>query len=103
METTLPLLIRFRKIALWEGASYLFLLFIAMPMKYFADFPVLVKYGGWVHGALFVAFSLYLLTLWVSLKWSFLRAAGMFVASLLPFGTFVTDKWVKAEIARLEN
>ncbi|MBI1267148.1 MAG: DUF3817 domain-containing protein [Cryomorphaceae bacterium] len=103
MQTTLPLLIRFRKIALWEGASYLFLLFVAMPLKYLANFPVLVKYGGWVHGALFVAFSLYLVTLWISLKWSFLRTAGMLVASLLPFGTFITDKWVKSEIERLRK
>ena len=36
-----------RTIALVEGASFLMLLFIAMPLKYFAGMPMAVKVAGW--------------------------------------------------------
>ncbi|RZM12434.1 MAG: DUF3817 domain-containing protein, partial [Pedobacter sp.] len=45
---------RFMLIALVEGISYLLLLCIAMPLKYYADMPGFVKYLGWAHGVLFV-------------------------------------------------
>ena len=45
----------FRKIAFAEGVSFLVLLFIAMPLKYLADFPMMVTIFGSVHGILFVA------------------------------------------------
>ena len=41
---------RLRWIALIEGVSYLVLLGIAMPLKYFADLPIAVKITGWMHG-----------------------------------------------------
>ena len=47
---------RFRIIAVLEGWSYVLLLFIAMPLKYMFDMPLFVKYLGWAHGALFVAY-----------------------------------------------
>ena len=42
----------FRKIAIAEGLSFLILLLIAMPLKYFADFPHAVKFVGWAHGVM---------------------------------------------------
>lgn len=44
----------FRIIAKLEGISWLFLLLIAMPLKYFAKIPEVVLYAGWVHGLLFI-------------------------------------------------
>lgn len=88
---------RFRLIGVIEGISYLVLLFVAMPLKYFADMPEAVKYTGWAHGALFVTYCFYLLRVWIQYKWSFLKAAIAFVASLLPFATFVLDKKLKRE------
>lgn len=85
------------RIAFWEGISYLALLFIAMPLKYFANAPEVVKYLGWMHGVLFVVFCIYLLKVWIGLKWSFWRAFLAFIASLLPFGTFVLDAKLKKE------
>jgi hypothetical protein len=37
---------QFRLIGVLEGISYVVLLFIAMPLKYFADMPNAVKYVG---------------------------------------------------------
>jgi len=88
---------RFRLIALLEGVSYLVLLFIAMPLKYMANIPEMVKYTGWVHGVLFVLYLVLLLQVWIQYRWSFIKALLAFVASLLPFGTFVLDRKLKTE------
>ena len=83
---------RFRLIAIVEGISYLVLLFIAMPLKYFGDIPDAVKYTGWAHGVLFMLFMLALLNVMINNKWSFLKSALAFISSLIPFGTFVLDR-----------
>lgn len=83
---------RFRLVGIAEGCSYLLLLFIAMPLKYFAGIPDAVKYTGWVHGLLFVLFMLALLSVKINLNWSFKKSIIAFIASLLPFGFFIFDK-----------
>jgi integral membrane protein len=88
---------RFRLVGVLEGFSYLILLGIAMPLKYFAGRPEAVKYFGWAHGVLFVAFSVLLLQVWIRYKWSFLKTTAAFIASLLPFGTFILDRRLKKE------
>lgn len=82
---------RFRIIALLEGISFLILLFIAMPLKYMAGLPLMVKYVGWAHGALFILFILALIPLAIERSWSWKNVSWSFLASLLPFGTFVLD------------
>ncbi|EMR04694.1 DUF3817 domain-containing protein [Cesiribacter andamanensis] len=82
---------RFRAIAFAEGVSYLLLLFIAMPLKYWADMPLAVKYTGWLHGLLFVLFIASLLEVSLRLRWSVVKAGLAFLSSLIPFGTFVLD------------
>jgi integral membrane protein len=81
----------FRSIAIAEGVSFLILLFIAMPLKYFAGFPHAVVYVGWIHGILFIAFCILLVVVKSAYNWNYGKAAIAFLASLLPFGTFVLD------------
>lgn len=86
----------FRTVALAEGVSYLVLLFIAMPMKYYADMPWAVKYTGWAHGVLFIWYWVAAVPLFTKLKWNPERIIGVGTASLLPFGTFVMErKWLR--------
>jgi integral membrane protein len=92
-----PALKNFRMIALAEGWSFLILLFIAMPIKYLAHRPEMVKYVGWAHGILFVLYIIFLLRVWIKLKWSFGKTVIAFLASLIPFGTFILDKRLKKE------
>lgn len=87
----------FRKVALAEGISYIVLLFIAMPLKYWADMPLAVKYVGWAHGLLFVLYIACLLMAWQERKWSFLKVVMLFIASLLPFVPFYVEKKLKEE------
>lgn len=88
---------RFRLIGISEGISYLLLLFIAMPLKYFAGLPEVVKYSGWVHGLLFMLFVLALLNVKINLNWSLKKSAVGFIASLIPFGYFIFDKSLRHE------
>lgn len=88
---------RFRNIAIAEGVSYILLLFIAMPLKYFFQLPAAVKYVGWVHGILFIAYVVWLLLCRSRYKWSFKRVVFFFIASLLPFAPFVVEKRLKKE------
>jgi integral membrane protein len=83
---------RFRLISIIEGWSFVLLLFIAMPLKYFMDFPLAVKYLGWVHGALFVVYILVLFPVAKKLNWSFRKTFLGLIASVLPFGPFIFDK-----------
>jgi integral membrane protein len=87
-----------RSIAVVEGLSYLVLLFIAMPLKYLGDMPLAVRIAGSAHGALFVWLGLLVLggltTRGRPLGWG----VKIMVASLLPFGTWVIDRALKAEV-----
>ena len=94
---------RFRLTAISEGISFIVLLFIAMPLKYFADMPEAVKYVGWVHGLLFVLYILALITVKITLNWNFKKTMIAFLASLLPFGTFILDKSLRKEEKLLET
>jgi integral membrane protein len=82
---------RFRLIGILEGISYLALLGIAMPLKYFADMPTAVKYPGWVHGLLFVLYIYMLIQVAIEHRWSFKKFFLGGLASILPFGPFVLD------------
>jgi integral membrane protein len=82
-----------------EGVSYLLLLGIAMPLKYFAGMPQAVRIAGSIHGFLFVAFMLALAEVWWKRKWSLARVAGAFLSSLIPFGTFALSKRIRKEEA----
>lgn len=89
---------RFRIIAFLEGMSYLILLFIAMPLKYYAGMPWAVKQVGMAHGVLFLLFIVALIHVMFVHKWSIGKGILAFLASLVPFGTFVLDaKMLKEE------
>jgi len=87
----------YRKTALIEGISYLILLFIAMPLKYFFNIPEAVKYFGWIHGVLFLVFFVVLIMASIKYRWSLLRIGIYLIGSVLPFVPFYLDKKLKAE------
>lgn len=89
----------FRKTAFAEGVSFLVLLLVAMPLKYFANFPLAVTIVGGLHGVLFVAFIVLAWEAKGEYKKDWLWFGKSFLASLLPFGTFVMDKQWKREEA----
>lgn len=88
---------RFRVVAWLEGISYLVLLGLAMPLKYFAGIPQMVQGVGWVHGVLFIAYLVTLVAAALDRRWGFGRIIFAFIASLIPFGTFYLDRQLRQE------
>ena len=75
-----------------EAVSFLVLVGIAMPLKYFWEMPIAVKVVGWVHGILFMMFCAALLRVMLVARWPMGRGALIFLAALLPFGPFFLDR-----------
>ena len=75
-----------------EGVSYLLLLGVAMPLKYLVDMPLAVRIVGMGHGVLFIAYCILLALCMRRFKWSLGFGVKLFMATLIPFGTFVTDR-----------
>ena len=86
----------FRVITLLEGLSYVLLLFVAVPVKYWIGDEQYVKLFGMPHGLLFV---LYIATAFIIRpyeNWNFKDFGIVLLASVLPFGTFYIDwKYLK--------
>lgn len=59
--------------------------------------PALVKYGGWVHGVLFIAYIILLIRLALRDDWKTGRIALAFFASLVPFAPFYLERKLKRE------
>jgi integral membrane protein len=88
---------RLRAIGFIEGLSFLLLLGVAMPLKYFAGMPQAVTAAGWVHGILFISFCIALTQAHQDANWSPWRSGTVLIAALLPFGPFAIDKKLRRE------
>ena len=82
---------RFRLINKLEGYSYLFLLFVAMPLKYAVHYPIATKIAGMIHGILFLYFVYQLFEAKKEAGFASKETLTYFILSLIPFGSFVTD------------
>ena len=96
---------KFRLTGFVEGISFLLLLGVAMPLKYYFgnvsvdesgvkvyENGIYVTIVGMTHGILFILYCLQLYLTMRHHKWSLGYAAYLFVAALIPFGTFYTDR-----------
>ena len=91
----------FRIISYLEGISYILLLFIAVPIKYYANNPTLVKLLGMPHGLLFVAYVILSLVNSKKHNWNFSKTLVVLISSIIPFGTFYVDyKYFKTDLRR---
>ena len=82
-----------------EGASFLVLLGIAMPLKYLAGQPMAVRVVGMLHGLLFMLYVAAVLQVSVQMRWPLRRVLAALVASVVPFGPFVFDAHLRRELA----
>ncbi len=77
-----------RWVALFEGTSLLLLLFVAVPLKYYAEMPEAVKIVGPIHGILFLTFLVLLFSHAAKRDLSLGKTITGLFASFIPFGTF---------------
>jgi len=80
-----------RTLAWLEGISFLLILCVTMPLKYFYAMPAPNLVIGMIHGVLFLAYCVYVILVRYEKKWNISVTCWALIASLLPFGTFVAD------------
>ncbi len=83
---------KFRLINKIEGISFIILLFVAMPLKYMFGYPLAVKIVGMLHGLLVFAFIYQIFEAKKEARFSWKETAFYTLLSLVPFGSFYTDK-----------
>jgi len=99
----MSLLKTFRFVAILEGISYL-LFGITMPLKYVYEISGPNYYVGMAHGVLFLCYCALGLSSAIHYKWKFGFSVMVFLASLIPFGTFYLEaKCLKTKAQQLEK
>ncbi|WP_104382964.1 DUF3817 domain-containing protein [Sphingobacterium sp. HMA12] len=94
---------RLRLISYLEGISLLILVFIAVPLKYWGQQPMLVKALGPIHGILFLWFVISTLSVGVERHWKFRQTTWkVLLACLIPFGTLYIDRRILKPIMEAE-
>ena len=81
----------FRFIAFLEGLSYVMLLFVGVPLKYFYDYVTLVKILGMPHGILFMVYIALVIVIRFDNLWFKKYFILISLASIVPFGTFIVE------------
>lgn len=92
-----------RWVGVAEGTSFLVLLLIAMPLKYFWGWPLAVKVVGWAHGLLFMLYIVAVVVAARAMKWNFFSMALALGASVIPLGPFFFDKSIRAREQELSH
>lgn len=85
---------RLRVLSLIEGLSLVLLVFLAVPMKYMFDSPMMVRVIGMTHGVLFLGLGFMTIMVGVEQGWKFKRMATIMLASVIPFGCFYVENKV---------
>jgi len=85
------MILLFRIIAFLEGLSYIFLLFIATPIKYILENDTYVKLLGMPHGILFIIYLV--LAIYIKSILNLNMKTFLFICIVLffPFGTFYIE------------
>src|SRR6476620_6376780 len=95
-------LTRFRVMAYVVGVLLLVLVFVAMPLKYFADQPMLVAIVGPMHGFLYMIYLVTAFDLAVRAKWPFVRTLLVLLAGTIPVMSFGAERkvtgWVRSDL-----
>ena len=85
---------RLRIVGFMEGLSWIALM-VAMVVKRVYHHPEAVRVPGMIHGVLFLLLCIALAQVMSRRRWSLSRGMAIFIASLIPCGTFVMDSRLK--------
>jgi len=82
----------FKLISTLEAISFLVLLGIAMPLKYFWEMPQMVQIIGMIHGVLFLLYIAGATYISQQLNWTIKKLSIAILCSVLPFGPFYIER-----------
>ena len=91
-------LIRYRVIAYVVGVMLLLLVFVAMPLKYFADDTSAMDVIGPLHGFLLMVYLVGTFDLYRRVRWSFPRLVMTALAGTIPFLSFYAERKTTHEL-----
>ena len=93
---------RYRVGAWVVGVGLLVLVLVAMPLKYFADEPLLVAIVGPIHGFLYMGYLALTADLGVKSRWPVGRLLLVALAGTIPFVSFIAERKVTAPLRDAE-
>lgn len=87
-----------RSVGFLEAISFLLLLGIAMPLKYFYGQPEMVRFVGMTHGILWILYVGLAGLGQLDYKWSWKTTGLLLLASILPLGPIIADAKILKKI-----
>lgn len=84
--------LRYRILAFTTGVLLILLVFVAVPLKYFAHNDGPVGLIGTAHGFLFMVYLLTALDLGIRLRWPWLKLGLIMIAGTVPFASFFAER-----------
>lgn len=94
-------LLRYRVMAVVTGTLLLALVFVAMPLKYWAGHPGPVSVVGVAHGFLFMVYLVVALDLGVRRRWNPIKLVVVMACGTIPFASFVAERRITREVRAL--
>lgn len=91
-------LMKFKLVNKIEGISFIILIFIAMPLKYSFGYPIATKIVGMTHGLLVFAFIYQIIEAKKEEGFDMKETALYSILSLIPFGSFYTNRLLANKI-----
>jgi integral membrane protein len=94
------------RVSVWlEGASYLVLLLVAVPLKYSYGLPMATRVAGGVHGILFLGFLVVLYQTHLEYSWTKRHTLSLLAASLIPGSVWWLDSHIRvaSEEPKVDN
>ena len=77
-----------------EGTTLILLLFVAVPLKRLGEYPTAVTIMGPIHGFTFIAYLIMATNAVSGGGWRAGEIARVLIAAVLPFGTFINDRYL---------
>jgi integral membrane protein len=95
-------LMQMRRVSMLEGTTLVALLFVAVPLKHIAGYPVAVTVMGPVHGIAFLLYVWMLLQTVSGADWSRREITRAVIVAFIPFGAFVNERFLRQKQAALD-
>lgn len=89
---------RYRLMAYVVGVGLVILVFVGMPLKYWAHSPGVAHYVGFAHGCLYIVYLLTCLELALRYRLGIPRMLALACAGFVPFLSFVVERNTTAHL-----
>lgn len=94
-------LLRYRIMALVTGTLLVVLVFVAVPLNWWAHQHGPVAVVGTAHGFLFMVYLVTALDLGVRRRWPLVKLGLVMIAGTIPFASFVAERKITREVRAL--